>query len=209
MLACHRPLFTSLRSSDAGAPRYPWINRRPVRRRSSSSSSSKAQLGNSPARTSPTTTRRSQSVICPSRRLLVSASGPGRPRGPCKRAPTGSHHRPRRRQVNLVAEPINHLINATSYSPFIVSAPPCTKTPLCNSRLTCGMQSSSHVAEQLRPSRPLLQQLPTDGILRNGSSPHLTPSAGVVSASCHTHTHTHTHTQRERERRERERPATN
>jgi len=111
-------------------------------------------------------TRWSQSVICPSRRHLVASPEP------YKREPTGRESPPpppRHRQVNLVARTINHSINANSYSPvspFIVSPPRYTKTPLYNSRLSCSRQSSSHVRGQSCRYRSLLQQPPTDSILR-------------------------------------------
>jgi len=101
-----------------------------------------------------------------------------------QRAPTGSHqHRAGRRQVNLVAETINHPINATSHSPpspiHCVGAGDVQykDAMLCNSPR---LQSSSHVAGQLCRSRPLLlQQLTTDSILH--THPRLITSSDTVS----------------------------
>lgn len=181
VLASNRPLFASLRSSDA-AQRYPRINRRQLRRRSSSS---KAQLGNSPARTS-LATRRSQSVICPSCRHLVAASG--RPAGstsehrlgvsaaPTSSSQLGGQNHQSLDQCNQQRDRfVFHCVPAAVYK----------DAALYNSRLANSGQSSLHVRGQLCRYRPLLQQLPTDSILRTGliTSSHTLSGCPVCTVS--------------------------
>jgi len=184
----------------AGEPRYP----RGSIDVQSSPSSSKAQLGNSPARTScrpPPTTRGSQSVICPSRRRLVSVSRASSSRtsehrlGVAPAWTSSSQLGGRSHQSPDQCDASQPLAGFAFHcvSPLLLLLA-CTKTPVCNSRLTCSMQSSTNNRVVHVPCRSNRG----DGTASSApvSSPHLTRSQRV---SCLRRV-THTQRQRDRER---------